>query len=96
MNFGNSLINLNISVGGFDTKSVQLSSSSKTVLTSGNLMDENSFEQPKKVSSSLFPCIRKLSYQVPVSDTSVEVMLSGVSIDLERSFNTDNSSWFIC
>ncbi|XP_030463731.2 alpha-L-arabinofuranosidase 1-like [Syzygium oleosum] len=55
VNFGNSLINLNISVGGFDTKSIQLSSSSKTVLTSGNLMDENSFEQPKKVSPKQSP-----------------------------------------
>lgn len=55
VNFGNSSINLNISVGGFDTNSIQLSGSSKTVLTSGKLMDENSFQQPKKVAPKQIP-----------------------------------------
>ncbi|XP_048137552.1 alpha-L-arabinofuranosidase 1-like isoform X2 [Rhodamnia argentea] len=55
VNFGNSSIGLKISVGGFDTDTIQLSSSSKTVLTSGNLMDENSFQQPKKVSPKQIP-----------------------------------------
>nr|XP_023909238.1 alpha-L-arabinofuranosidase 1 [Quercus suber]POF14686.1 alpha-l-arabinofuranosidase 1 [Quercus suber] len=49
VNFGGDKVNLTISVGGLDPNSIQLSGSTKTVLTSGNLKDENSFNQPKKV-----------------------------------------------
>ncbi|KAJ7942523.1 Alpha-L-arabinofuranosidase 1 [Quillaja saponaria] len=49
VNFGTDLVNLKISVDGLDPNTAQLSGSNKTVLTSANLMDENSFVEPKKV-----------------------------------------------
>ncbi|KAJ6426070.1 hypothetical protein OIU84_026618 [Salix udensis] len=48
VNFGNSKVNLKVSIDGLGLSS-QLSESTKTVLTSSNLMDENSFSNPKKV-----------------------------------------------
>jgi len=53
VNFGGDKVNLTISVGGLDPNSIQLSGSTKTVLTSGNLKDENSFNQPKKVAPTM-------------------------------------------
>lgn len=56
MNFGTTAVNLKISLDGLEPNSLQLSGSTKTVLTSANVMDENSFSQPKKVpQASLFP-----------------------------------------
>ncbi|KAK8705385.1 hypothetical protein V6N13_048988 [Hibiscus sabdariffa] len=49
VNFGSNSVNLQISVGGLDPNSVKLSGSTKTVLTSAKLMDENSFKEPTKV-----------------------------------------------
>ncbi|TYI44310.1 hypothetical protein ES332_A01G228300v1 [Gossypium tomentosum] len=49
VNFGSNSVNLQISVDGLDPNSVKLSGSTKTTLTSANLMDENSFKEPKKV-----------------------------------------------
>ncbi|KAJ6749547.1 hypothetical protein OIU85_000209 [Salix viminalis] len=47
VNFGNSDVNLKVSNDGLGLSS-QLSVSAKTVLTSSNIMDENSFTDPKK------------------------------------------------
>lgn len=49
VNFGNNYVNLKISIK-FDENSVQLTGSKKSVLTSANVMDENSFANPTKVS----------------------------------------------
>ncbi|KAE8683541.1 Alpha-L-arabinofuranosidase 2 [Hibiscus syriacus] len=54
VNFGSNSVNLQISVGGMDPNSVKLSGSTKTILTSAGVMDENSFNEPKK----LFPPCR--------------------------------------
>ncbi|XP_062215767.1 alpha-L-arabinofuranosidase 1-like isoform X1 [Phragmites australis] len=48
VNFGNQVVSLNISVTGLETE-IQTFGSIKTVLTSGRLRDENSFQQPDKV-----------------------------------------------
>jgi hypothetical protein len=48
VNFGNKAVSLNISVSGLETD-IQTFGSVKTVLTSGWLRDENSFQQPDKV-----------------------------------------------
>lgn len=48
VNFGSKAVNLNISVTGLETD-IQTFGSIKTVLTSGWLRDENSFQQPDKV-----------------------------------------------
>lgn len=56
MNYGASAVNLKISINGLDPNSLQSSGSTKSVLTSANVMDENSFSQPKKVPrGSIFP-----------------------------------------
>ncbi|EXC30759.1 Alpha-L-arabinofuranosidase 1 [Morus notabilis] len=49
VNFGSDTVNLKIAVNGLDLNTVRLSGSSKTVFTSSNLMDENSFNEPTKV-----------------------------------------------
>lgn len=49
VNFGSDTVNLKIYVDGLDPNSVKLSGSTKTMLTSSNLMDENSFNEPNKV-----------------------------------------------
>ncbi|KAH0972680.1 hypothetical protein GBA52_024836, partial [Prunus armeniaca] len=48
VNFGTNIVNLKIVVDGLEPNSINLSESTKTVLTSTNLMDENSFNEPKK------------------------------------------------
>lgn len=49
VNFGSDAVNLKVTVDGLDPNSGKLSASTKTVLTSDNVMDENSFDEPKKV-----------------------------------------------
>ncbi|KAE8125091.1 hypothetical protein FH972_019926 [Carpinus fangiana] len=49
VNFGSDNVTLNIRVDGLEANSIQLSGSTKTVLTSDNLADENSFKAPNKV-----------------------------------------------
>ncbi|XP_050369279.1 alpha-L-arabinofuranosidase 1-like isoform X1 [Argentina anserina] len=52
VNFGSNIVNLSIRVDGLEPNTV-LSGSTKTVLTSKNVMDENSFDEPKKVIPNL-------------------------------------------
>ncbi|CAB4286057.1 unnamed protein product [Prunus armeniaca] len=49
VNFGTDIVNLKIVVDGLEVNSINLSESTKTVLTSNNPMDENSLNKPKKV-----------------------------------------------
>ncbi|KAI4300950.1 hypothetical protein L6164_034275 [Bauhinia variegata] len=49
VNFGSDTVNLGVSIDGLDPKAVQLFGSTKTVLTSSNVMDENTFSDPNKV-----------------------------------------------
>ena len=51
MNFGSKAVDLNITVTGLES-GIKSSGSKKTVLTSGAPLDENSFEQPEKVSTT--------------------------------------------
>jgi len=53
VNFGTVTETLDIDIDGF-AKNQQFGST-KTVLTSTNVMDENSFSQPTKVPFALFP-----------------------------------------
>ncbi|XP_035544830.1 alpha-L-arabinofuranosidase 1-like isoform X1 [Juglans regia] len=56
VNFWNDTVNLKISVDGLEPNStILLSGSTKTVLTSGNPMDENSFNEPNKVKPTQSP-----------------------------------------
>lgn len=49
MNFGKDTVTLKISIDGVEQNSIESLGSIKTVLTSCNVMDENSFGLPKKV-----------------------------------------------
>jgi len=49
VNFGSSLLTLDISISGLPVGSISSSGSKITVLTSDNLMDENSFDKPEKI-----------------------------------------------
>ncbi|ESQ48963.1 hypothetical protein EUTSA_v10020209mg [Eutrema salsugineum] len=49
VNFGASSVNLKVLVTGLDPNVMKVSGSKKTILTSTNVMDENSFTQPEKV-----------------------------------------------
>ncbi|XP_010464752.1 PREDICTED: alpha-L-arabinofuranosidase 1-like [Camelina sativa] len=49
VNFGATSVNMKVLVTGLDPKVMKVSGSKKTVLTSTNVMDENSFSQPEKV-----------------------------------------------
>ncbi|XP_043725538.1 alpha-L-arabinofuranosidase 1-like [Telopea speciosissima] len=48
VNFGGDIVNLKITVNGLDLNSIGLFVSTETVLASNNLMNENSFKEPKK------------------------------------------------
>ncbi|BBH07018.1 alpha-L-arabinofuranosidase 1 [Prunus dulcis] len=55
VNFGTDIVNLKIVVDGLEPNSINLSKSTKTVLTSNNPMDENSLNEPKKVIPKQIP-----------------------------------------
>lgn len=50
VNFGGDRVNLKLSVEGLDKKSIEVAGCKLTTLTSNDLKDENSFNNPKKVS----------------------------------------------
>ncbi|PQM35801.1 alpha-L-arabinofuranosidase 1-like [Prunus yedoensis var. nudiflora] len=86
VNFGTNIVNLKIVVDGLEPNSINLSESTKTVLTSTNLMDENSFNEPKKVIPN-----RILLEKAGEDDEDTEVAISPhsfTSIDflIESSF----------
>lgn len=86
VNFGTNIVNLKIVVDGLEPNSINLSESTKTVLTSTNLMDENSFNEPKKVIPN-----RILLEKAGEDDEDMEVAISPhsfTSIDflIESSF----------
>ncbi|XVE60936.1 hypothetical protein DITRI_Ditri06bG0000800 [Diplodiscus trichospermus] len=93
VNFGSSPLDLKISVTGLDPSLVKLSGSTKTVLTSSNLMDENSFNEPKKVASSqtvLENAGKEMNVLVlPYSLTSFDLLKESVSL---RITTQDDSS----
>ncbi|CAA7059914.1 unnamed protein product [Microthlaspi erraticum] len=49
VNFGATSVNLKVLVTGLDPNVMRVSGSKRTVLTSSNVMDENSFTQPEKI-----------------------------------------------
>nr|CAB3500987.1 unnamed protein product [Digitaria exilis] len=79
VNFGNKAVNLNISVTGLETD-IQTFGSIKTVLTSGWLRDENSFQQPDKVVPAASPITNAGEQMGVVLDsyslTSFDLLLS--------------------
>ncbi|KAL3357671.1 hypothetical protein AABB24_018070 [Solanum stoloniferum] len=94
VNFGSSRVTLNISISGL---SLQSSGATKTILTSSNVMDENSFTDPKKI-SPVKTMLGEVSENMdvtllPYSFTSFDLLRKSISIrtvttvsDLESSF----------
>ncbi|KAM0855836.1 hypothetical protein ACQ4PT_049514 [Festuca glaucescens] len=78
VNFGSKGVDLNITVAGLGS-SIKSSGSKKTVLTSAAPLDENSFQQPEKVtpvSSSLADAKQQMGVSVsPYSLTSFNLLL---------------------
>ncbi|GAV85499.1 Alpha-L-AF_C domain-containing protein [Cephalotus follicularis] len=72
VNFANNTVYLQISVVGLDLNSTQFSGSTKTVLTSSNVKDENSFMEPRKVA----PIQRVLE----TAGSNMDVVLSPYSL----------------
>ncbi|XP_061356004.1 alpha-L-arabinofuranosidase 1-like [Gastrolobium bilobum] len=94
VNFGINTVNLKISFTGLDPNSAQLSGSTKTVLTSTNVMDENSFSQPKKVVQvqRLFQNVGKDMNLIvpPHSFTSFDLLKESSNLKMRGS---DSSTW---
>ncbi|XP_057721191.1 alpha-L-arabinofuranosidase 1 [Arachis stenosperma] len=93
VNFNVNAVDLHISFNGLDPNTVQLSGSTKTVLTSSSLTDENSFSQPKKVvpiQSLLQSVGREVNVVVPpYSFTSFDFLKQSTNLEIIR---TDSSS----
>lgn len=53
VNFGATSVNMKVLVTGLDPNVMKVSGSKRTVLTSTNVMDENSFTQPEKVNEEI-------------------------------------------
>ncbi|EHA8590815.1 alpha-L-arabinofuranosidase 1 [Cocos nucifera] len=71
VNFGNDIVNLKISVAGLQN-AVNSVGSTMTVLTSSNLKDENSFEEPNKVVP--------IRTSLPNAGTQMDVVISPYSV----------------
>ncbi|KAM0875241.1 hypothetical protein ACQ4PT_036930 [Festuca glaucescens] len=78
LNFGNQVVDLSISITGLEND-IQTFGSVKTVLTSGSLRDENSFQQPDKVvpvESPITNARKQMSLVLdPYSLTSIDLLL---------------------
>lgn len=86
VNYGSDVVNLNITVSGLENAIISSSGATKTVLTSGNLMDENSFSAPMKVAPVLSN-MSKVGSQMkatltPHSFTSFDLLLTQQIADM--------------
>ncbi|KAJ0696505.1 putative non-reducing end alpha-L-arabinofuranosidase [Helianthus annuus] len=80
VNYGSNKVNLKITFKGFDPRLINYSKSSTTVLSSTNVKDENSFQNPTKVSpvKSLF---KDISVTIsPNSLSSLDLQISSQNI----------------
>ncbi|KAM0978612.1 hypothetical protein FF1_014552 [Malus domestica] len=94
VNLGTYTVNLKLFVDGLEPNSVSLSGSTKTVLTSNNQMDENSFNEPKKVipkRSLLESAGEEMEVVIsPRSFTSIDLLME--SSDVIRTTGADSVS----
>ncbi|KAK4272404.1 hypothetical protein QN277_020968 [Acacia crassicarpa] len=96
VNFGSTSVNLKISIGGLDLNSVGLGGATKTVLTSANVMDENSFSQPKKVApmqSALQTAGKDMNVTLPPhSFSSFDILKISNNLEMPGSDSLTRSS----
>ncbi|XP_022766566.1 alpha-L-arabinofuranosidase 1 isoform X2 [Durio zibethinus] len=96
VNFGSNSVNLKISFSGLDPNYVKLSGSTMTILTSTNLMDENSFKEQKKVApiqTLLDNADEEMSVPLlPHSFTSFDLLKESVSLRITEADSASVSS----
>ncbi|KAG2689876.1 hypothetical protein I3843_09G158700 [Carya illinoinensis] len=92
VNFGKDTVNLKISVDKLEPSSIQPSRSTKTILTSGNLKDENSFDEPNK--SPLENAGKDMDVVLlPYSRTSFDLLKESSNIRTARTDSFCKSSF---
>ena len=67
VNYGSTPLNLHLTVSGLSTNCVSVADSIMMLMTSGGLMDENSFANPTKVSIYQTTSISLLSFVTKIS-----------------------------
>ncbi|KAK4412767.1 Alpha-L-arabinofuranosidase 1 [Sesamum alatum] len=97
VNFGSNSVTLQISIDGMEVNSLQSSGSTKTELTSSNVMDENSFQVPNKVvpvKTQLDDVGEEMDVVLsPHSVTSLDFVLNSDKIRIFGSDSVDRSSY---
>ena len=87
VNFGTTAVTLKISISGLDQNTLESSGAIKTTLTSTNVMDENSFKEPNKV-SPVKAMLEKVSESMdvvlsPRSLTSFDLLRKSISSSVD-------------
>ncbi|GFQ02647.1 alpha-l-arabinofuranosidase 1 [Phtheirospermum japonicum] len=97
VNFGSNSVTLQLSIAGLEVNSLLSSGSSKSVLTSSNVMDENSFQVPNKivpVKTQVEDVGEEMDLVLsPHSLTSIDLLINSNSIRLVGSDSVDKSSY---
>ncbi|KAL3632611.1 aspartate-semialdehyde dehydrogenase-like protein [Castilleja foliolosa] len=97
VNFGSNSVTLQLSIDGLEVNSLQATGSSKSVLTSSNVMDENSFQVPNKivpVKTQVEDVGEEMDVVLsPHSLTSIDLLINSNSIRLVGSDSVDKSSY---
>ncbi|KAI3444257.1 hypothetical protein Pfo_000922 [Paulownia fortunei] len=97
VNFGSNSVTLQLSIEGLEVNSLQSFGSTKTELTSSNLMDENSFQVPNKVvpvKTQLDDVGEEMDIVLtPHSLTSLDLLINSNSIRIVGSGSVDKSSY---
>ncbi|KAL0453293.1 UNVERIFIED_CONTAM: Alpha-L-arabinofuranosidase 1 [Sesamum latifolium] len=97
VNFGSNIVLLQISIVGLEVNSLQSFGSTKTELTSSNVMDENSFQVPNKVvpvKTQLDDVGEEMDTLLsPHSVTSLDFVINSENIRIFGSDAVDKSSY---
>ncbi|KAG5552736.1 hypothetical protein RHGRI_010739 [Rhododendron griersonianum] len=96
VNFGSNIVNLKISIDGMKQNTFQSLGSTKTILTSSNLMDENSFKEPNKV-TPIKSLLENASVNMedvlsPHSFTSFDLLIESTTLWIQRTDSNSKSS----
>ncbi|KAK6151384.1 hypothetical protein DH2020_014019 [Rehmannia glutinosa] len=95
LNFGSNRVNLKVSFNGLDQNSIEAEGSTMTTMTSNNMMDENSFSEPKKVAPVVSPLENASSKMnvmlLPYSLTSIDLLRKSNVIQLPGSYDVHTS-----
>ncbi|KAK6127175.1 hypothetical protein DH2020_039086 [Rehmannia glutinosa] len=95
LNFGSNRVNLKVSFNGLEQNSIEAEGSTMTTMTSNNVMDENSFSEPKKVAPVVSPLENASSKMnvmlLPYSLTSIDLLRKSNVIQLPGSYDVHTS-----